>query len=711
MTSKDDRPADAADLRRRAEKKARTDDVQAQKTLSPKAARRLLHELQVHQIELEMQNEELRRAQGELEASRARYFDLYNLAPVGYFTLSEQGLILEANLTGAGLLGVGRRDVMKRPLRHLILPEDQDIYYRHRKQLFETGVPQACELRMLRADAAPFWARLEATVVQGGESDGPVHRVVLSDITERKRAEQQVFETNQRLQALMEAVPVGVSFSDDPTCRRITGNPAVLAQFEVTPQDNLSASSPDAVAAGRQVRFFLSGRQITDAELPLQRAVAENRVVSPMELEVQLPSGRRWFADASGAPVRDAQGQVIGGIAVTVDVTDRKRAEEKLAELDRRKDQFLAMLSHELRNPLAPILNAVQLLQLQKRKNSVQQKALAIIERQVGQLAHLVGDLLDVSRAIAGRIQLCQEQVAVCDIVERAVETARPLIDQRRHELTVSLPSDPIWLYADASRLEQVVTNLLTNAAKYTNEGGHIWLSVQQEGDYAVLRVRDTGLGIASAFLPHVFDLFSQAERSSDRSQGGLGIGLTLAKRLVEMHAGTIGVSSTLGQGSEFVVSLAVCPPGAMSLKTQPPPSEIAEPKPTRPKPTRPALRVLVVDDNLDASQALKLLVQAVGHGVRMAHTGPTALATARDYRPDVMLLDIGLPEWDGFEVAKRIRQEARLHDIVLVAMTGYGQAADRQRMQEAGFDHYLVKPADFEHVRQILVAVSEKST
>ena len=565
MTSKDDRPADAADLRRRAEEKARTDEAQTQKTLSAKEAGRLLHELQVHQIELEMQNEELRRAQGELEAARARYFDLFDLAPVGYFTLSEQGLILEANLTGAGLLGVERRDLVKKPLTRFILPEDQDIYYRHRKQLFETGAPQVYDLRVLRADTDPFWARLETTEAQ--DADGcPVCRAVMSDIT-----------------------------------------------------------------AGKQ-------------------------------------------------------------------------AEEKLAELDRRKDQFLAMLSHELRNPLAPILNAVQLLQLQKGQNSVQQKALAIIERQVGQLTHLVGDLLEVSRAITGRIQLCQEQVAVNSIVERALETARPLIDQRKHELTVSLPPDPIWLYADASRLEQVVTNLLTNAAKYTKEGGHIWLSAQQEGDKAVLRVRDTGLGIAPAFLPHVFDLFTQAERSSDRSQGGLGIGLTLAKRLVEMHGGTIGVSSTLGQGSEFVVSLIVCPPGRISGTTQPPATEIT-------KPTESALRVLVVDDNLDAANALKMLVEEAGHLVRMAHTGPTALAAALDYRPDVMLLDIGLPELDGLEVAKRIRQEPLLRDIVLVAVTGYRQAADRQRVLEAGFDHYLVKPADFEKVRQILAEVTEKAT
>ena len=309
-----------------------------------------------------------------------------------------------------------------------------------------------------------------------------------------------------------------------------------------------------------------------------------------------------------------------------------------------------------------------------------------------------------MSPAATGRIQLCREQVAVCDIVARAVETARPLIDQRRHELTVSLPPDTIWLYADVSRLEQVVTNLLSNAAKYTNEGGHIRLSVQQEGDQAVLRVRDTGLGISPAFLPCVFDLFTQADRSSDRSQGGLGIGLALVKRLVEMHEGTVSVSSTLGQGSEFVVRLAVRPPRAPAFTTQPAPSGIAEP-------AEPTLRVLVVDDNVDAAKILRMLVRESGHLVRMAHTGPTALAAALDYRPDVMLLDIGLPELDGYEVAKRIRQEPLLHDIVLVAITGYEQTADRQRSQEAGFDHHLVKPADFAKVRQILAAAAEKAT
>jgi len=219
-----------------------------------------------------------------------------------------------------------------------------------------------------------------------------------------------------------------------------------------------------------------------------------------------------------------------------------------------------------------------------------------------------------------------------------------------------------------------------------------------------VLRVRDTGLGIAPAFLPHVFDLFTQAERSSDRSQGGLGIGLALVKRLVELHEGTVKVSSTLGQGSEFVVSLVVHPPGAPAVPAQPAPSGIAEP-------AERTLRVLVVDDNVDAAKILEMLVRESGHLVRMAHTGPAALAAALDYRPDVMLLDIGLPEWDGYEVAKRIRQEPLLHDIVLVAITGYEREADRQRSQQAGFDHHLVKPADFGRVREILAAAAQKAT
>ena len=395
------------------------------------------------------------------------------------------------------------------------------------------------------------------------------------------------------------------------------------------------------------------------------------------------------------------------------DITERSRLQRQvreqaavLADLDRRKDEFLAMLSHELRNPLAPILNAAVLLRLQSNRNRLHgienpilQQSATIIERQVGQLTLIVDELLEVSRITTGRIQLHQERIAVAVVVENAVATVRSLIDQRKHELTVSLPAHAIWLHADAARLEQVVVNLLTNAAKYTEDGGHVSLTVQQEGAEAVLRVRDTGVGIAPEILPRIFDLFTQAERSLDRSQGGLGIGLALVQRLVELHGGTVTASSVLGQGSEFVVRLPVA---------SPPLTQAASLPTITAQRTGPSLRVLVVDDNVDTVTTLAMLVQESGHDVRTAYDGSAVVEAALDYRPNVVLLDIGLPGLNGFEVAKRLRQQPALQNAVLVALTGYGRESDRQRSREAGFDHHLVKPGDFGKVLQILATASE---
>ena len=395
------------------------------------------------------------------------------------------------------------------------------------------------------------------------------------------------------------------------------------------------------------------------------------------------------------------------------DITERRRLQRltqeqaaALADLDRRKDEFLAMLSHELRNPLAPILNAVLLLRLQSNRNRQQgienpilQQSAGIIERQVGQLVKIVDELLEVSRITTGRIQLHQAPIAVGVLVENAVATVRSLIDQRKHELTISLPGKAIWLHADASRLEQVVVNLLTNAAKYTDSGGQVWLTVQQEDEEAVLRVRDTGVGIAPEILPRIFDLFTQAERSLDRSQGGLGIGLALVQRLVEMHGGTVAASSVLGQGSEFVVRLPVA---------SPPGPQAASPSTEAAQSTGPSLRVLVVDDNVDTVTTLALLVKESGHDVRMAYDGPAVLEAALDYRPNVVLLDIGLPGLNGLEIAKQLRQQPALQNAVLVAMTGYGRESDLQRSFDAGFDHHLIKPGDFGKVLQILASASE---
>lgn len=379
-------------------------------------------------------------------------------------------------------------------------------------------------------------------------------------------------------------------------------------------------------------------------------------------------------------------------------VLGRKQAE--LSDLHQRKDEFLAMLSHELRSPLAPMLNAVHLMRLETDDSQRECLSLTVIERQVAQLARLMDDLLEVSRISTGRIHLRQDRVVVSGIVKRAVETVRPLIDQRRHELSVSLPPDPIWLHADAARLQQVVVNLLTNAAKYTADGGRIWVTVQLEGDECILRVRDTGVGIAPELLPRIFDLFTQAERSLDRSEGGLGIGLALVQRLVEMHKGKVEVFSTLGQGTEFVMRV----PAVLAPRLQQMPNRSEAPQPA----VLP-LRILVADDNVDTALTLAMLLKRLGHDVRTAHTGPKALEAAQDYQPSLLLLDIGMPGLNGYEVAKRIREQPVLDGVMLVAVTGYGHEADRQLSRQAGFDHHLVKPTDFSQVERILATVSEK--
>ena len=451
--------------------------------------------------------------------------------------------------------------------------------------------------------------------------------------------------------------------------------------------------------------FRPDGSFMPHEQCPMAQVVSgEILEVRDAEVLIERPDGSRVTVIVNIRPLKGSNGEITGAINCFYDITERSRIERErqrqadaLADLNRSKDEFLAMLSHELRNPLAPIVNAVQLLGSQPDGDPLQERARTIIERQVTQLTRLVDDLMEVSRVSTGMVHLHLDDVAMSGIVERAVEAIRHLIDQRGHELAVSLPPQPIWLRADATRLEQVVVNLLTNAAKYTEPGGHIWLSVEQEGNDCVLRVRDTGIGIAPELLPRVFDLFTQAERSLARSQGGLGIGLALVQRLVQMHQGRVEARSVLGQGSEFVVTLPVAPASGAQL-----PSTLPE----TPSATR-SLRVLVVDDNADTVDTLAMLMMESGHDVRKAYDGSAALAAALDYRPHIILLDIGLPGLDGYQLATRMRAQPALEDVVLVALTGYGNESARQRSLGAGFDHHLTKPADFNKLKQILAAVS----
>jgi signal transduction histidine kinase/DNA-binding response OmpR family regulator len=401
----------------------------------------------------------------------------------------------------------------------------------------------------------------------------------------------------------------------------------------------------------------------------------------------------REYTTAELALVEDLAGRAA--IAM-----DNARLYESIREADQRKNEFLAMLAHELRNPLAPIRNAVELFRLHDLEKPQLQFAREVVERQVQLLVRLVDDLLDVSRITRGKVTLQKELVSVADVVARAIETSQPLIAARQQQLTVDLPEEPLQVEADPARLAQVLANLLNNAAKYTETGGRIWLAVAPDEEEVVFRVRDTGMGISPEMLSRVFDLFTQVDRSLDRSQGGLGIGLTLVRQLVEMHGGTVEAHSDgPNQGSEFVVRL----PALMREQTQTQSTNGTAAART----ATPNRRVLVVDDNADGAESLALLLRLSGHHVQIAHDGLAALESAQSFRPEIVLLDIGLPGVDGYEVARRLKQDPVTQTIHIIAVTGYGQEADRLRAQEAGFDHHLVKPVDPEVLPGLLASLT----
>jgi PAS domain S-box-containing protein len=409
-----------------------------------------------------------------------------------------------------------------------------------------------------------------------------------------------------------------------------------------------------------------------------------------------LPDGERVWSDVRAYPTPE------GGIATFFrDITDRKLADAKLKEADQRKDEFLAMLAHELRNPLAPISAAAELLKLGKLDDARVRQSSAIIARQVKHMTSLVDDLLDVSRVTRGLVTLAQAPVEARTILDEAVEQVRPMLLARRQALTLYLPDQPAAVLGDKARLVQVLANLLGNAAKYTPDGRRIEACAEVRAGELVLTVRDEGIGMDAELTERVFDLFAQAERSSDRSQGGLGLGLALVKHLVELHGGTVSCSSAgVGHGSTFEVRLPLMPAAAQA------------PAPASGMVLRPGqrLKLMVVDDNVDAADTLGMLLEAGGHEVVVEHESLRALARARAEAPDACLLDIGLPELDGNELARRLRADPATAAMVLIAITGYGQEQDRRAAFEAGFDHHLVKPVDLARLAGALAGVPRRS-
>jgi signal transduction histidine kinase len=417
---------------------------------------------------------------------------------------------------------------------------------------------------------------------------------------------------------------------------------------------------------------------------PNQSAAAARglEVVGHMTL-VRRPVEIRALASTIRAALRDRQRQY----ARKADLAERERQAQALRDNDRHKDEFLAMLAHELRNPLAAVNNAVTVLKLSPDE-ATRHWASDVVERQVRQLVRLIDDLLDVSRITSGKIRLRKEHVDAVPILDQAIESTRTLFEERRHALDVSIEAGGLPLYVDATRLGQIVSNLLTNAAKYTDGGGRIRLAARREGPRVAISVTDNGIGIPPEKLPEMFRLFAQGDRSLARSEGGLGIGLTVVRKLAEMHGGSVVAwSDGPGKGSEFTVYL-------------PRAREAAGPGPEEGRAPRPAgkgARILVVDDNVDTALGMARLLRLLGNEVVTVHDGPAAIEKARTFRPAFVLLDIGLPGLDGYEVAATLRGEDHHQDAVIIAVSGYGQEEDRRRSRAAGFDHHLVKPVDFD--------------
>jgi PAS domain S-box-containing protein len=440
------------------------------------------------------------------------------------------------------------------------------------------------------------------------------------------------------------------------------------------------------------------------AENPALRALREGAVVGLANHTILIAKdGTEHPIDDSAAPIRDEAGALLGAVLVFRDVTERRRSEATLRESDRRKDDFIALLAHELRNPLAPIRNGLQILRLSDGDRQTIEQARAVMDRQLSHMVRLIDDLLDISRISRNKMELRRGRVVLADVVGSAVETARPLIETLLHELVVSLPAEPIILDADHTRLAQVFSNLLTNSAKYTPPGGRIVLSAKRSGGTLTLSVSDNGIGIPAGSLVNIFDMFSQVDRSIERSAGGLGIGLALVKGLVEMHGGTVAAASEGdGKGSTFTISLPVWAGRTEAAGSAPADcGNLAR---------GPGRRVLIVDDNRDGADSLATMLRLMGNEVRTASDGLQALEQAESFRPDVILMDVGMPKLNGLDATRRIRATPWGESITIIALTGWGQPGDRERSHEAGCDGHLVKPVDLTELGRTLAKARSRS-
>jgi PAS domain S-box-containing protein len=634
------------------------------------------------------------RAERELAAERERL--RITLASIGDAVISTdaEGRVTYLNPVAEALTGWTQDEAEGRPL--------PDVFHLVDEQTRQTA--ESPVVRAMREGVVAGLGKHAVLISRDGterpiddsaapmldESGAPVGAVlVFRDATERRRAE----EAQARLAAIVE------SSQDAIVSKTLDG---IIRTWNASAERLFGYTAEEAV--GRPITLIIPRDRLGEEQEILARLSRGERIEHFDTVRV-AKDGRRLQISLSISPIRDAEGRVIGASKIARDITERKRAEEALREAvealreaDRRKDEFLALLSHELRNPLAPLRNGLEVMRLASGKPEVVARARDMMDRQLSHMVRLIDDLLDVSRISRNKMELRRSRVLLTDVVSSAVEIARPAIQAAGHELTVSLPPEPVHLDADLTRLAQVFGNLLNNSAKYTEPGGHIWLTATQERGQVSVAVRDTGIGIPASALPTLFDMFSQVDRSMERSAGGLGIGLALVKGLVEMHGGTVEAASPgPGQGSTFTVRLPVL----AADRAEPSPGTPAEEGPDSPGAKR---RILVVDDNHDSAASMAVMLQLMGNEVRTAHDGLEAVEAAERFRPQVVLMDVGMPRLNGYEATRRIRERPWGRDMAIITLTGYGQDVDRARSKEAGCDGHLVKPVNLADLEKLLL-------
>ncbi|HXY38841.1 MAG TPA: ATP-binding protein, partial [Vicinamibacteria bacterium] len=641
---------------------------------------------------------QLQRTAGALRESQARLAVIHDQAPVAIaLTRVKDATLVSVNDAFVRLFEFEREEVIGRTSVQLGITVDGDAAT-VAQELWQRSSVRDLEVSRRARSGRSLELVLSLDRVALGEEQYIL--TTIQDVTARKQAEKELrrlsAELRERvdeLQTLLDIAPAAIWLTRDTEGRTITGNAYADEVVMRVPRGSNVSYSAAAGQAAVHYRPLRDGVEIPAAELPAQLAAATGKPVPPEEQELVFEDGRRVHLLVGAAPLFDAHGRVRGSIAAGLDVTRLKQVEQALREAARRKTQFLALLSHELRNPLAPITNSLYVLEHAVPGGEQARRAQEVIGRQVAQLARMVDDLLEVTRVTRGRIRLQKRPLELGDLVRRTIEDHRSLFEGSGVGLRFEAAPHPVRVCADENRIAQVVGNLLTNAAKFSSSPGQVTVTVDADAaaSRAVLRVVDDGVGIAPEMLPRLFEPFTQADATLDRSRGGLGLGLSLVKGLVEQHGGTVEAASDgPGRGAVFTVRLPLAAAEATSDR-QPPPAPV------------PSRRVLVIEDNVDAAESLRDLLELEGHCVAVAADGPGGVAVAREFLPEVVLCDVGLPRMDGYEVARAFRADSRLSSVRLVALTGYAQPDDLERATAAGFERHLAKPPDVGRLREVL--------